>query len=123
MHNQNWSNISIPHAILDYAFLEGTNFKNANLDHISLFQAFLNKANFTNASMNGIYFGEYAYLEGHAYAVTAAQFSPDGLKLVSSSIDKTVQIWDVASGRQLQSLKGHEHVVNGAQFSFDGLKI
>ena len=37
-------------------------------------------------------------LEGHSDWVTHIVFSPDGRKLVSSSVDNTVQLWDVESG-------------------------
>ncbi len=37
-------------------------------------------------------------LAGHAAAVTALKFSPDGTKLFSGSADKTVGIWNVADG-------------------------
>jgi WD40 repeat protein len=37
-------------------------------------------------------------LAGHAAAVTALKFSPDGTKLFSGSADKTVAIWNVADG-------------------------
>ncbi|ETO29132.1 NB-ARC domain-containing protein [Reticulomyxa filosa] len=123
MHYQNWSNIKIPYAILDHAFLEGTNFNHANLNGVSFYQAFLNKTNFTNASMNGIYFGEYAALEGHLNDILEVQFSPDGTKIVSCSRDKTIRIWDASSGRQLQLLEGHTAEVNTVQFSPDGSKI
>ncbi|ETO29106.1 NB-ARC domain-containing protein, partial [Reticulomyxa filosa] len=123
LHYRDWSNIKIPHAILDHAFLEGTDFKNANLDNVSFFQAFLNKANFTNASMNEIYFGEYAYLNGHLGDVNGIGVSPDCSKIVSCSNDKTIRIWDLSSGRQLQALEGHKEGIHAAQFSPDGSKI
>ncbi|ETO08501.1 hypothetical protein RFI_28886, partial [Reticulomyxa filosa] len=145
MHNREWSNIKIPHAILDHAFLEGTNFSNANLNNVSFYQTCLNKTDFTNASMNGIYFGEYAYLQGHSSTVTCVQFSPDGSKIVSCSRDKTIRVWDTMSGKQLQLSEGHSnktirlwdilsgqqiqiyeghtHFVNAIYFSPDGSKI
>ena len=37
-------------------------------------------------------------------------FSPDGTKIASGSDDKTVLIWDAASGEQLCPLTGHRYV-------------
>ncbi|ETO07442.1 hypothetical protein RFI_29950, partial [Reticulomyxa filosa] len=123
LSNQNWNNIAIPHAILDYAFIEGTNFANANLEHVSFQQAFLDGTNFENAAMAGVYFGEHAHLNGHSGAIRKVQFSPDGTKIVSCSTDKTIRLWDIASGKEIKKLEGHLHWVLGVQFSPDGSKL
>jgi cytochrome c peroxidase len=41
-----------------------------------------------------------AELRGHAAEAMAASFLPDGRRIVSGSDDKTIRIWDAASGRQ-----------------------
>lgn len=53
--------------------------------------------------------------------VTSAAFSPDGsLLAISSSLSRTVQIWQVATGRELRSFAGHTEYVNTVAFSPDG---
>ncbi|ETO06322.1 hypothetical protein RFI_31074, partial [Reticulomyxa filosa] len=110
MDYQNWSNVKISYAILDCAFLEGTNFGNANFDHVRFYQTCLTNVNFTNASMNDIYCGEYPNLEGHSDLVRGIQFSPHYSKIVSCSKDKSIWIWDVSSGTQRQLFEGHSNV-------------
>ena len=47
-------------------------------------------------------------------------FSPDGTTLVSTSLDKTVTLWDVESATPLQTLRGHSNSVQQPVFSPDG---
>jgi len=55
--------------------------------------------------------------EGPVWCVT---FSPDGKTLASGSLDKTVRLWETATGKELHNLKGHEGWVNSVAFSPDG---
>lgn len=50
-------------------------------------------------------------------------WSPDGTMLASGSSDKTVRIWDVASGRELHALKGHKTKVYIVAWSPDGARL
>jgi WD40 repeat protein/tRNA A-37 threonylcarbamoyl transferase component Bud32 len=59
-------------------------------------------------------------LSGHTADMSEVAFSPDGKRLASASHDRTVRVWDVASGRELFCLRGHSDAVNGVACSPDG---
>jgi WD40 repeat protein/tRNA A-37 threonylcarbamoyl transferase component Bud32 len=59
----------------------------------------------------------------HDGAVTAAIFSPDGTKIATASYDKTVQLWEAATGKPLGSPIKHNAPVRALAFSPDGTKI
>ena len=50
-------------------------------------------------------------------------FSPDGNTIASGSSDKTIRLWDVASGNTIRTLTGHTTNVYSVAFSPDGNKI
>ena len=51
-------------------------------------------------------------------------FSPDGTRIASGSADKTVRLWDAATGQPVgQPLTGHTDAVSSVAFSPDGTRI
>ena len=51
-------------------------------------------------------------------------FSPDGKRIASGSGDKTVRVWDAATGQPVgQPLTGHTDGVTSVAFSPDGKRI
>ena len=44
---------------------------------------------------------------GHTSRCRSVAFSPDGKTLASGSNDKTIKLWDVATGKEQATLKGH----------------
>jgi mono/diheme cytochrome c family protein len=57
---------------------------------------------------------------GHAGIVTCVALSPDGRRALSGGDDKTVRLWDVASGTELRCLEGHAEEVLAVTFAPDG---
>ena len=59
-------------------------------------------------------------LAGHADWVTAVAVTPDGRHAVSASWDRTLKVWDLASGAELRTLAGHADWVMAVAVTPDG---
>jgi WD40 repeat protein len=44
-------------------------------------------------------------------------------RVATASTDRTVRVWDRATGQELLRLKGHTGTVSGIRFSPDGLRL
>jgi WD40 repeat protein/uncharacterized caspase-like protein len=62
---------------------------------------------------------ELSVQTGHAAQVLSLAFTSDGKLLASGSVDKTINLWDPATGNQLRALKGHTGTVGAVAFSPD----
>ncbi|WP_437291456.1 outer membrane protein assembly factor BamB family protein [Sorangium sp. So ce406] len=67
--------------------------------------------------------GEERTLYGHAARVSACALSPDGQRIVSASNDRTLKVWDLATGKLLSTLEGHTGGVRACALSPDGQRI
>ena len=59
----------------------------------------------------------------HSLGIRSAAFSRDGTRLVSGSQDKTVKLWDAATGRLLRTFEGHSDAVTSVVFSPDAARL
>lgn len=64
--------------------------------------------------------GDVTRLVGHTMPVTSVRFDSTGERLVTSSEDKTVRIWNMNTGASQSALIGLFGIVNDASFSPDG---
>ncbi|KAL2818955.1 hypothetical protein BJX63DRAFT_429025 [Aspergillus granulosus] len=62
-------------------------------------------------------------LESHQGSVRAVVLSPDGQTVASVSNDKTIRLWNAASGTQKRLLEGHQGSVLAVAFSPDGKTV
>ena len=62
-------------------------------------------------------------LPGHTNTTRSLAFSPNGLRLVSGSLDQTARLWDGMSGQPVATLRGHTDRLSDPIFSPDGRRV
>jgi len=62
-------------------------------------------------------------LAGHSWTVLSVAVTPDGRRVVSGAVDKTVRVWDLERGEELLVLAGHTGSVLAAAITPDSRKV
>ncbi|WP_072621757.1 serine/threonine-protein kinase [Spirulina major] len=57
---------------------------------------------------------------GHQSFINSVTISPDSQTVITGSADKTIKVWDLATGAILRTLTGHDSFVNAIALSPDG---
>src|SRR5687767_8450928 len=55
--------------------------------------------------------GSRRTLRGHSDGIYTLALSPDGKLLASGGRDRTIKLWDLATGKEHSTLEGHEAMV------------
>jgi WD40 repeat protein len=66
---------------------------------------------------------EVLSLTGHTEMVSGLAFSPDGERLATASMDRTIKVWDARLGQEMLTLSGHASGVLAVLFSRDGCML
>ena len=66
---------------------------------------------------------QLACLRGHERVVRSVAWDSAGGRIVSGSEDRSVRVWDAATGQELACLYGHEHAVTGVVWDDAGRRI
>jgi WD40 repeat protein len=64
-----------------------------------------------------------ATLKGHTEIVYSVAFSPDGKQVLTGSFDRTLKLWETATGKEIKSFgggAGHQNLVLSVAFSPEG---
>ena len=58
--------------------------------------------------------------KAHSEIIMVCDFTPDGRSLVSASLDCTIKIWDIATGKLLKTFLGHRDPIEDCRIRADG---
>ncbi|HEX4947166.1 MAG TPA: TIR domain-containing protein [Blastocatellia bacterium] len=64
-----------------------------------------------------------AIFSGHGDGIFGIAVTPDGQLVISASDDRTIKVWEIASGKCLATLEGHTWPVYGIAITPDGKRI
>jgi WD40 repeat protein/serine/threonine protein kinase len=67
--------------------------------------------------------GKTTQFKGHSNTVISVDFSQDGARMASGSLDQTVRLWDAKTGSSLAVLHGHRAKLLTVQFTSDSRRL
>ncbi|CAD8175698.1 unnamed protein product [Paramecium pentaurelia] len=130
LRKKNFENIKIQNTSLVGANFFRSNFSGSQFSNVNVSGVNLNGSLLLNCKWINLRIHELNKLDGHNDSVNSVCFSPDLTTLASGSgnynyggiysIDNSIRLWDVKTGKQKAKLDGHTSTVYSVCFSPDG---
>ena len=61
--------------------------------------------------------------QGHAEGVSAVAISADNKWVVTGSLDRTVRLWDLETGKEVRKFAGHDSAITGVAITPDNKRL
>ncbi len=103
--------------------LSGANLEELNLRGFHLNGLRTSRPGLSIQFSNGKITAEDVFSQGHWFEIRSSACSPDGVRIVTGSDDRTAKIWDSNTGMCLMTLEGHSHAILSVAYSPDGEHI
>jgi WD40 repeat protein/serine/threonine protein kinase len=62
-------------------------------------------------------------LSGHSAQVQSVAFSPDGQRVASAGVDRTIKIWNTRTGQETLAIEAHAGPITSVAYSPDGQRL
>ncbi len=115
------SGLSLSEANFSYGIFHHTNFENSDLSNANFYCAWLADTNLIKTIMQGVVFGERAFLKV-SNPVHACAYSPDDHYFAVAS-NKLIIIHEAKTLQEIKNLTKHNSIVNAIAFDASGIKL
>ncbi|GLR01615.1 hypothetical protein GCM10007934_14270 [Mycoavidus cysteinexigens] len=114
--------IQIPGADLSFGVFDSAQLQGSDLRKTNFRTSWLRQANLSGAQMEGVQFGEWAYVQEES-EVTSCAYSPDGQRCAMGLDNGVIRVYDTSSWGKIHTLEGHTSSINSVVYSPSGAQI
>ena len=121
-NNKDLKGVRVPGADLSYGVFDSAQLQGADLRSVDFRQIWLRQANLGGAQMEGVQFGEWAYLQEED-KVHACAYSPDGKSCAAGLGNGEISVYMTSNWEKMHTLEGHTKAVRSVVYSPSGTQL